>query len=185
LAARYSSPRHAPHRKLSAHRRPPIAPTLRPPRRHVARCAGPVRSLQLFSRDPSMRFYCSIGTYPAIRCYHAKPFAISGPFAIRGLPFFPREGSQRGSRHRAGAARPRLRGSLLPRNDQDQRLARLDALRKHTFRHLPPFAICEDTSVRDDWIIEPNNPYCFKISTTGRALGPRREGNPRVERTWH
>jgi len=40
-----------------------------------------------------MRFYFSIGTYPAIRCYHAKPFAISGPFAIRGLPFFPRDRS--------------------------------------------------------------------------------------------
>ncbi|SIN93520.1 hypothetical protein SAMN05443247_00842 [Bradyrhizobium erythrophlei] len=44
---RIAGPRHAPHRKLSAHRRPPIASTLRPPRRHVGRCAGPVRSLQL------------------------------------------------------------------------------------------------------------------------------------------
>jgi hypothetical protein len=40
-------PRRAPHRKLSAHRRPPIAPALRPPRRQVARCAGAARSPQL------------------------------------------------------------------------------------------------------------------------------------------
>jgi hypothetical protein len=103
-----------------------------------------------FFRDPSMRFRCSIELHPAIHCSHAKPFAVFGPFAIRGLPFFPREGSQRGSRHRAGTA-------------------------GHAFRHMPRFAIREDASVRDDWIVEPNNPYCFKISTSRRALGPRRE----------
>jgi hypothetical protein len=109
-----------------------------------------------------MRFRCSIELHPAIHCYHAKPFAVSGPFAIRGLPFFPREGSQRGSRHRAGAAGPRLRGDRFPEMIGTQRLARLDAPRKYTFRHLPPFVVCEDASVRDDWIVEPNNPYCFK-----------------------
>ena len=65
-------------------------------------------------------------------------------------------------------------GSPIPRNDRDQRLARLDAPRKYTFRHLPPFVICEDANVRDDWIVEPN-PYCFKISTSAAvgALGAR------------
>ena len=52
-----------------------------------------------FSRDPSTRFRCSIELHPAIHYYHAKPSAVSGPFAICGLPFFPREGLQLGSRH--------------------------------------------------------------------------------------
>ena len=48
-----------------------------------------------FARDPSMRFRCSIGSHPAIHFFQARiPFATSGPFAIRGLPFFPREGSR-------------------------------------------------------------------------------------------
>jgi hypothetical protein len=128
-----------------------------------------------FSRDPSTRFRCSIELHPAIHCYHAKPSALSGPFAIRGLPFFPREGSQRGSRHRCWCREGRAFGKPAPRNDRDQRLARRDAPRKYTFRHLPPFAICEDASVRDDWIVEPNIPYCFKITTSRRLLGPRRE----------
>ncbi len=41
-------PRRAPHRRLSAHCRPPIAPTLPPPGRQVARGAGAARSLQPF-----------------------------------------------------------------------------------------------------------------------------------------
>ena len=41
-------PRRAPHRRHSAHRRPPIAPTLPPPGRQVSRGAGAAGSLQPF-----------------------------------------------------------------------------------------------------------------------------------------
>ncbi len=41
-------PRRAPHRRLSAHRRPPNAPTLPSPGRQVARGAGAAGSLQPF-----------------------------------------------------------------------------------------------------------------------------------------
>jgi hypothetical protein len=43
-------------------------------------------------------------------------------------------------------------------------LVRRHSPRKYTLRHLPPFAICEDATVRDDWIARPNSPYCFKES---------------------
>src|SRR4029077_8471740 len=41
-------PRRVPHLRLSAHRRPPIAPALPPPGRQVARGGGAARSLQPF-----------------------------------------------------------------------------------------------------------------------------------------
>jgi len=41
-------PRRVPHRRLSAHRRPPIALALPPTGRHVARGGGAARSLQPF-----------------------------------------------------------------------------------------------------------------------------------------
>jgi len=128
-----------------------------------------------FSRDPSTRFRCSIELHPAIHYYHAKPSAVSGPFAICGLPFFPREGLQLGSRHRGWCRGGRAFGKPASPKRSGPTYGEARCAAKYTFRELPPFAICEDASVRDDWIVEPKNPYCFKTSTTQRALGPRRE----------
>jgi hypothetical protein len=172
---RIADPRHTPHLKPLAHCRPPIAPTLRPPRRHVARCAGPVRPLQ-----PSLEIFLCDLFVPSSVIPRSIAITLNRPPSPGHLQFagsrsFRAKDCNSVRVTEAGAAGAAPSGSPLRRNDRDQRMARLDAPRKYTFRHLPPFAICEDASVRDDWIVEPKNPYCFKTSTTQRALGPRRE----------
>src|SRR4029077_16520536 len=96
---RRAGPQHVPHPKLSAHRQPPIAPTLRPPRPHVVRCGGPGRLLPLSFEILSCDF-----AFPSSRISRSISVTLNrarspGPLPFHGLPFFPREGIQRGSRH--------------------------------------------------------------------------------------
>jgi hypothetical protein len=171
---RRAGPQRAPHRKLSAHHRSPIAPTLRPPRRQVARCAVAAWSLHLSLEILPCDFDVPSSCIPRSIAITLNRSPTPGHLQFAGSRSF-RAKARNAVRVTELVPRGRAFGKRAPRNDRDQRLARLDAPRKYTFRHLPPFAICEDASVRDDWIVEPNNPYCFKISTSRGALGPRRE----------
>jgi hypothetical protein len=89
------------------------------------------------------------------------------------------------------------RGRAFGKPVQDQRLVTLDA-RKHAFRHLPPFAICEDTSVRDDWIVEQTIRIASKSAQPDGRSAPDVNGaqggediplkllsRPRTKRGWN
>jgi len=70
-------PRRAPHRRHSAHRRPPIAPTLPPPGRQVARGAGAAGSLQ-----PSLQILPNDFAVPS----NCTPQSIAGTLSSSSYP---------------------------------------------------------------------------------------------------
>jgi hypothetical protein len=67
---------------------------------------------------------------PLIHFFQAKIVRHLRPFAVRGLPFFSREGSQTRFTSPSWCRGVAPSRSQFPRNDQDQRLSRLDAPRE-------------------------------------------------------
>jgi hypothetical protein len=153
-------PRRAPHRRLSAHRRPPIAPTLPPPGRQVARGAGAAGSLQPFVEILPNDF-----AVPSSGIPQSITVTLSSSSYPGHLQFTASHSFRAKDRNTVCVTKlvPLRRAFGKPTSPNDRGVRR-HSPRKYTLRHLPPFAICEDATVRDDWIVEPNSPYCFKES---------------------
>jgi hypothetical protein len=129
---RRAGPRRAPHRKLSVHRRPPIAPALRPPRRQVARCAGAARSLQLSLEILPCDFAVPSSWIPRSIAITLNRSPSPGHLQFAGSRSF-RAKDRNAVRVAELVPRAVLSGSPLRRNDRNQRMARLDAPRNIPF----------------------------------------------------
>jgi hypothetical protein len=136
-------PRRAPHRRHSAHRRPPIAPTLPPPGRQVARGAGAAGSLQPFVEILPNDF-----AVPSI----CIPQSDNARLAVRRIPAIcnPRPPILSVRRIATQFASPGWCHCTAASGSPPPLCG--DIPREYTLRHVPPFAVCEDATVRDDWI---------------------------------
>ena len=143
-------PRRAPHRRLSDHRRPPIAPTLPPPGRQVARGAGAAGSLQ-----PAVEILPNDFAVPSSCIQQSITGTLSSSSYPGHLQFTTSHSFRAKDRNTVASpscgTAPRLREAHFPKRSGPL-LVRRHSPRKYTLRHVPPFAVCEDATVRDDWI---------------------------------
>ena len=177
-------PRRAPHRRHSAHRRPPIAPTLPPPGRQVARGAGAAGSLQ-----PSLQILPNDFAVPS----NCTPQSIAGTLSSSSYPGHLQSTTSHSCRakdrstvcvtklvplHRAsGSPLPKAIGAASGEATFSAKIY----LAARAFFHI--LRRCDRERRLD--LQNQTIRIASRVSTGRRALSLRCERTTRVERTWH